>query len=147
MIAMQSQSAFRVMLSVKDRSFQIESVTRVQKVVPPSAPVEGTEEQYGTWFAVEDAKGRMIYRRLMDNFLVEGVEVFTGDKREFQRVRAPGTQRILSLLVPEIPGADVLSVHASDVEKGRASAAKPVFKVNMRQLAELAAKGGSTHGR
>ncbi len=143
----QPQSALRVTLSVKDRTFQIESVTRVRKVAPPSAPVEGAEQQYGTWFTVEDGNGRILYRRLMDNFLVEGIEVFTGDKREFDRVQAPGVTRVLSLLVPDIPGAATLAVHASDTEKGRAYAAKPVFKAELRQLAEMAAKGGQSHGR
>ncbi len=124
----QAKSAFRVTLSVKDRSFQIESVARVQKVAPPSAPVEGAEEQYGTWFALEDSSGRMLYRRLMDNFLVEGIEVFTGEKREFDRVQAPGVTRVLSLLVPDIAGAVSLAVHASDTEKGRAYAGQADFQ-------------------
>jgi len=145
---MRTQSAYRVLLSVKDRSVTIESVTHVEKVLPPSAPVEGAEQQYGTWFSLDDANGRPLYRRLLDNFLAEGVEVFTGEQREFERVHVPGLPRTLSILVPDLPGAETFALHTSAPPKGgRHTPARPIFAVNTRQLVELAGKGGPAHGR
>ena len=145
---MQLKTALRVMISVKERSFQIESVARVETVLPPSLVERGQEqaERYGTWFAVENAQGYPLYRRLLDNFLVEGTEVFTGEAREFHRVHTPAVRRAISIIVPEIPDG-VLAIHASEVNKaGHGTPAKPIFRINMRELAELAAKGGTQHG-
>ena len=66
-----------------------------------------------------------------------------------RRVRIPGLPQALSLLIPEIQGAETLVLYASEAPKraGKAEPAKRVFQVNMRDVAALAAKGGTPHGR
>ncbi len=147
---MQARNALRVMISIKERLFRIESVTRVETVLPPSVPIERGQEKaegHGSWFGVEDAQGVPVYRRLLDNSLAEGTEVFTGEAREFRRVHTPGRQRTITIFVPEI-AEGMLAIHASETDKdGRPSTAKPMFRVNMRELAAQAEKGETHHGR
>jgi hypothetical protein len=66
-----------------------------------------------------------------------------------RRVRIPGLPQALSLLIPEIQGAETLAVYASQAPDrvGKVEPAKRVFQVSMRDVAALATKGGSTHGR
>jgi hypothetical protein len=140
--------AFRVTISYREKAFKLESATRVQKVTPPSAALEGADYGAGAWFAIEGPKGRTLYRRGIDNPF-DGHEVFTGEKQEMRRVHIPGLPVGLSLLIPEIDGAETLAVYASEPpdREGKAGPAKRVFAVSMRDVAALAAKGGSTHER
>jgi hypothetical protein len=141
-------SAFRVTISYKERSFKLESAIRVTKVTPPSAAIEGAEYGAGAWFAIEGAGGRTLYRRAIPNPF-HGHEVDTGEERGMRRVRIPGLPQGLSLLIPEIEGAEVLAIYASEApERGaKVEPAKRLFQVSMREVAALAAKGGPTHGR
>jgi hypothetical protein len=139
--------AFRVTISHREKAFKLETATRVQKVSSPSAALEGADYA-GAWFAIEGPGGRTLYRRGIDNPF-DGHEVFTGEKQEMRRVHVPGLPAGLSLLIPEIDGAETLAVYASEPpdREGKAGAAKRVFAVSMRDVAALAAKGGSTHER
>ena len=70
-----------------------------------------------------------------------------GEKDEISRVKIPGQERGLSLIIPDLQGAETFVVYGSETDsKGRTHAAKPIFKVSVQEVAALAAKGG-THGR
>ena len=140
--------AFRVIISHEQTSFRLDSAIRVEKVTPPSNAIEGAAPGAGAWFAVEGAGGRTLYRRAIDNPF-SGQEVFTDEEHEISRVRIPGLPQGLSLLVPEIPGAETLAVYASAPpdRAGRVEPARRVFQVSMRDVATMASKGRSTHGR
>jgi hypothetical protein len=142
------RSAFRVTISYAEKSFKLESAIRVEKVTPPSAKIEGPEYGVGAWFTVEGAGGHTLYRRVIDNPF-DGHEVPTGEERGMRRVRIPNLPQAFTLLIPDIQGAEALAVYASQppVRAGQIETAKRVFHVSMRDVAALAAKGGSTHGR
>ena len=145
---MEIRLAFRVTISHEQTSFKLDSAIRVEKVTPPSNTIEGAEHGVGAWFTLEGAGGRPLYRRAIDNPF-DGHEVFDGEEREMRRARIPGLPQGLSLLIPDIPGAETLTVYASQPpdRAGRVEPAKRVFQVRMRDVASLAAQGGSTHGR
>jgi hypothetical protein len=145
---MATHSAFRVIISYRDGSFKLESAIRVTKATPPSAAIEGAEYGAGAWFAVEGADGRMLYRRTIANPF-DGHEVYTGEERGMRRVRIPSLPQGLSLLIPELEGAENLAVYASEAPRraGKLEPAKRLFQVSMHDVAALAAKGGSIHGR
>jgi hypothetical protein len=137
--------AFRITLSHREGSFRLDSATHLEKVTPASAPVEGAQEQAGWWIALEDAKGRMLYRRFIKDPL-EPQEA-PGDEHEIRRVRIPGLPQGISLLVPDLPETEAIVLYGSETDpKGRTYAAKPVFKMSLREVAALAGKGGD-HGR
>jgi hypothetical protein len=140
--------AFRVTISYKEGSFKLESAIRVTKVTPPSAAIEGADYGAGAWFAIEGAAGRTLYRRAIPNPF-DGHEVYTGEERGMRRVRIPGLPQVLSLLIPEIQGAETLALYASKPpeRRGKVEPAERVFQVRMQDVAALAAKGGSIHGR
>lgn len=139
---------FRVIISYQETSFKLESAMRVWKVTAPSSEIEGAAYEAGAWFAIEGANGRTLYRRAIANPF-DGHEVYTGEERGMRRVRIPGLPQALSLLVPEIEGGETLAVYASEAPKRarKVEPAKRVFQVSMRDVAALAAKGGSAHGR
>ena len=141
-------SAFRVTISYKERSFKLESAMRVTKMTPPSVATEAAEYAAGAWFAIEGAGGRTLYRRAIANPF-EGHEVYTGEERGMRRVHIPDLPQVLSLLIPEIQGAEILALYASEVPErtGKIEPAKRIFQVSMKEVAALAAKGGPTHGR
>ena len=137
--------AFRITLSHRDGSFRLESAAHLEKVTPPSAPVEGAQQQAGSWIALEDAKGQMLYRRFIRDPLAP--QEAPGDEHEINRVRIPGQPQGLSLLVPDLQGTEAIVLYGSETDqKGRIQAAKPIFKVSLREVAALAGKGGY-HGR
>ena len=142
------QRAFRVTLSYSERSFKVDSAARIEKIAPASEAIEGAERQSGSWFALEDAKGRTLYRRHVVDPRREQREVFTGEEREMRRTRVAAPSGILPILVPDMEGAEALVLYASDTdEAGTEAPARPVFKVSMRDIAVMAAKQGGGHGR
>jgi hypothetical protein len=140
--------AFRVLISHQEKSFKLDSAIRVEKVTPRSSAIEGAPSGAGAWFAVEGAGGRVLYCRGIDNPF-DGQEVFTGEKHEMRRVQIPGLRQGLSLLVPQTEGAETLAIYASEPPNrdGKQEPAKRLFQVSMRDLAAMAEKGGTGHGR
>jgi hypothetical protein len=141
--------AFRVIISYQESLFKLGSATRVWKVTAPSSGIEGAaHEEAGAWFVIEGAGGRTLYRREIANPF-DAHEVYTGEERGMRRVRIPGLPQALSLLVPEIEGGETLVVYASEAPEraGKVEPAKRIFQVSMRDVAALAAKGRSVHGR
>jgi hypothetical protein len=137
--------AFRLTLTYREGSFRLNAAAHLEKLTPPSAPFEGAEQQAGSWIAIEDSQGRMLYRRFIDD--PRGPHEVIGEKDEISRLKIPGLERGLSLIVPDLQGAETFAVYGSETDSnGRTHAAKPIFRVSVQEVAALAAKGG-THGR
>jgi hypothetical protein len=135
----------RLTISYREGSFRLEAAARFEQVTPASAPVEGAQQQAGSWIAIEDSQGRMLYRRFIDD--PRAPHEVIGEKDEISRVKIPGLERSLSVVVPDLPGAATFVVYGSETDsEGRTHAARPAFKVNVQEVAALAAKGG-LHGR
>jgi hypothetical protein len=137
--------AFRLTLTYREGSFRLDAAAHLEKLTPASAPFEGAGQQAGSWIAIENSQGRMLYRRFIDD--PRGQHEVIGEKDEISRVKIPGQERGLSLIVPDLQGAETFVVYGSETDsKGRTHAAKPIFKVSVQEVAALTAKGG-THGR
>ena len=138
---MAMRRAFRITLSYAGTSFTLLSAARIEKVVPASAPIDTRQREAGSWFAVEDAQHRALYRRAVENPF-GAREVFAGEVRDFRRVRVPPSDTLV-VLVPELAHADRIVLYASDPE---GAPARPVFTVSIGDVAALAAKPGGRHG-
>jgi hypothetical protein len=144
--------AFRIILSFDGDEFKLDSATRIEKVVPASAPPgeAGDQAEAGSWFTVEDKEGRTLYRRLLNN-LFEDSETDADDQRGLRRVGKAASAGTLSLLVPDLPGAHTFSIHSSHSAGKRAfGAARRLMKLELREMAALAAgtsNQGGDHGR
>jgi|SRR5215471_12200569 len=137
--------AFRLTLTYLEGSFRLDAAAHLEKLTPGSAPLEGAGQQAGSWIAIEDSQGRMLYRRFLDD--PRGGHEIVGEKDQISRVRIKGLERGLSLLIPDLQGAETIVVYGSEIDsKGRTQPAKPIFKVTVQEVVALAAKGG-THGR
>jgi hypothetical protein len=144
--------AFRIILSFNGDDFKLDSATRIEKVLPASAPPPDPqgEGESGSWFTVEDKQGRTLYRRPLNN-LFEEPETDADDQRGLSRAGKAPTTGVISLLVPELPGAHTFSIHSSHSAGKRGfGAARPLMKLPLRELAAMAAKTssqGGDHGR
>jgi hypothetical protein len=138
---MAMRRAFRITLSYAGTTFTLQAAARIDKVVAASAPTDARQREAGAWIAVEDAQHRLLYRRLVDNPL-GAREVFSGDERDFRRVRVP--LDVLVYVVPDLPHADRVVLYASDPE---GAPARRVFTVSVRDVAALAAKPRGRDGR
>ncbi len=139
--------AFRILLAYEGTTFQLQSAQRIEKITPASVPIEGAEHQAGSWFALEDSKGHMLYRRFLHNLFL-GAEVHTDEKRGLQRVAAAQTSGTLNILIPELPDAKTLIICSSYAEVDKAHrTAKRIMAVDMSTIAAMAAKHGGYHGR
>ncbi|KEO61563.1 hypothetical protein [Thioclava indica] len=143
---MSAQKALRIVLTQEGSSFRLESATRIDKVLQPSDPLETSDGEFGAWVALEDGSGRHLFRRVLDNPL-DLREVFTGERQEMRRVRIEEPQAVISFLMPLLDDAKTLTVHASDTGGKTATPAKPVFKVELRNLLARSKEGRPGHGR
>ena len=139
--------AFRILLTFEGKTFHLQSAVRIEKVTPASVPIEGAEHETGSWFALEDAKGHMLYRRFLHNLFL-GAEVHTDEKRGLQRVVPAQTSGTLSILVPELPEAKTLVIFSSHADGNKTyRAARRIMELGMRDIAAFAAKHGGCHER
>ncbi len=140
---MPSQSALRIVLSHKGKSFRVESVTRVRKVVQPSDSLGEAQGEAESWVAIQGSHGKPVFRRLIQNPLGTR-EAPTGEKRELRQVRLPEPSGVVTFLLPDLPEAQKVVLYASgaDDEEGPRSA-EPVFEVTVKRLSALAREGGS----
>jgi hypothetical protein len=146
-VANTSRWSYRVKFSFKGRDVRLESAVKLEMLAPPSLHLEGAEKESGSWFVIEDANGRPLYRRHMGNPFSGEREVLGAD-REFGRVKVPATEGTIVLLIPDLPGAQALAIHASETEGERAhQAAARVATVSLQEVAALAARQGGEHGR
>lgn len=102
-------------LRVLDRS-------TVEMATPPSDPVRGYEGQSGFWYELHDAKGGILYRRIVANpiqFDVEVHDLETGSRR----VPVAKPRGVFVVLVPDLPDADSLVLVSSPLEPEKSAAA------------------------
>ena len=139
---MMRSRAFRITLAYTEGSFALQSATHLDKVVGGSASLDALPQAAGSWIAVEDARGRTLYRRVIENPF-GAREVFTGEEREFRRV--PGAPpSVLLFLIPDLPDAERVVLYVSDPED---APARLVFTVLVRDVAARATHPGGSHGR
>jgi hypothetical protein len=101
------------LLCAYDRTGAVRVVSRrrIQKVVPPSEPLDPTRRQAAFWLEVRDAQEQPQYVRAMRNPIPEYAEVPPppGGGR-FSNVPAAGREGAFALLVPDLPGGDHVSL-------------------------------------
>lgn len=87
---------------------------RTQKVAAKAPPDELAgimKAGYGSWIEIRQSDGTALYRRLIHDYFNDDIEVMTGRKEEeLSWQKAPGLERTIVFLVPDLPGADHLVV-------------------------------------
>lgn len=127
--------AVRLICTVQGDEVRVASRRRLTKIVPPSEPLagagsaqEGEAARSGFWLEVRDAADQVRYRRVVPDPLAAEVEVPGPEGSFTRRPAAPGA---FALLVPDLPGAD----HVSLIRSGP-------LPVTGRTVSALAARTG-----
>ena len=147
--------AYRINLSYEGRAVKLQSARRLEMITPPSIHIDGAEKESGSWFTLINRQGRVLYRRPMGNPFGGTREMLGAIDQEFGQVNVTSTSGIIELLVPDLPEAVSLMIHASETAGEHAhGAARPVAQVSMTEVAALAKRQspgneimGADHGR
>lgn len=103
--------AYRLTFEEEKGRLSLKSVKRLEMRAPPGHGREQLAEKLtGRFVLLRDKKGATLYRRSINGLLPSTVEYPTGDPAQpFGRVE-PRRPRIVSIVVPEIPGAQVAAL-------------------------------------
>lgn len=138
---MPAQLALRIVLSHKGKSFSVESVTRIEKLLQPTDSLGEIRDEQGAWVVIRDTKEKPLFRRNIRNPL-GSIEVFTGEEREMRQVRVPERSGVVTFLLPILPDAKLVAFFASEPDnKDGYCSAKSVFEISTHQLLVLAREG------
>ncbi|MCA1706167.1 MAG: hypothetical protein LC808_24045 [Actinobacteria bacterium] len=109
-----AQRGMRVVLDYRGREVRVAGRRVLSLRVPPSDPLIVPERQSGFWFQVEDADGRLLYRKVMANPIRSDTETPSDDpERPLKRVPIPDPRGTFFILVPLLPGAYTVRVFSS----------------------------------
>src|ERR1041385_7131622 len=99
--------ALRLTFEYEGSSIKLVSTQKVEMIVPPTHPLEGTEGQTGFWFTLSDAQGKAVYRRVVHNPIQFDREVFSNDPKNpsVHRVPVDKPKGTFVVLVPDIQEA------------------------------------------
>jgi hypothetical protein len=111
--------AFRLRLAVEGQSVRLQSLRRVDALVPASDPID-VSDQSGFWVEVQDREGRTIYRRVLGNVMQDTIEVFSPDPNEtVARRPRPPAQREFIVIVPDPGRGSSAALFGTPYERGR----------------------------
>src|SRR4051812_39197017 len=104
--------AMRVLFHFEGTAVRVGATQLVVMTAPPSDVIPRDErpgeppELAGFWFDLVDRAGRVVYRRGMDNPLLQSATIHTGDPDQpFTNVRLSEAKGEFLLLMPDLPAA------------------------------------------
>lgn len=125
--------AIRLLVSYDRGRLAIRERLAVEAATPPSDPIRGFEGQSGFWLELRDARGTLLFRRVMHNpipYEVESHDLEAGPRRH--RVARPAG--VFSVLLPDLPGAESLVIVSSPLDPDKSAApAEPLARLPLGQ--------------
>jgi hypothetical protein len=114
MIDRKPPGAIRFTFSYSEGDVRLDSLERVAMRPLPSHDLDSFEGRSGFWVELRDAQDRVVHRRVLHDPLRHEVEVFPeGGVGEFTRVPVARPAGTFDVVVPDLPGARELTLHAS----------------------------------
>lgn len=105
--------SFRLKFQYSGERITLAGSERVQVIAPPSVTAQPERgKSSGFWFEVLDAKGNVLFYRLLRDPLRTAVEVFTADG-SFRRITGPPNEGEFEVVVPDIPEAAAIVLFGS----------------------------------
>lgn len=131
------QPAVRLMFTYEGDQVTLIDRQRVEKVLPPSDPLDEKLDASGFWYEVQNDRGTPLYRLVRANPIATSVEIRTGDfDRPFERRDVEKPNGTFFVLVPELPDGQEVVLFSSPVVPGDAEkslqAASEVARVSLR---------------
>ncbi len=136
--------AIRFVFSYEGDRVSLESAQRVEMLALPSHPVVGYQGDSGFWVELRDDADRVVHRRVLHEPVQHSLEAYPqGDDDQFTRAVAPDPRGSFDVVVPDMAGAQVVSVFASLPEpappgEGEAAAVARVRSGRVRPAQEIA---------
>jgi hypothetical protein len=104
------QPVWRLVCAVTDEGVRVLNARQVAMTLPPTDAVEDEAERVGFWVELRDSEEQTLYRRIMADPFQADVEVPGEPGEPFTRVPADSRGNAFSILVPDLPGADHVSL-------------------------------------
>ncbi len=107
--------AVRLVFEYKGSQIKLLSEKRVEMIAPPSETRELGKNASGFWYEVSDAKGKALYRRVVQNPIPAAVEVRTDDPYRPLAWEKPGQdlKGQFVLLIPQLKAAAKVTLFSS----------------------------------
>jgi hypothetical protein len=106
--------AIRLTFSYAAGQFRLDSLRRVAMRALPSHDVAGYENHSGFWVEVRDRTGRVLHRRVLHEPVRFDAEVYPAEAgTEFTRVPLAEAKGSFDVVVPDLPGAQVVTLYGS----------------------------------
>jgi hypothetical protein len=106
-------SAIRLTFVHKAGKIQLQSRSGVDAIIPTSSP----SGNHGFWAELRDRGDKPLFKQLIHNPLSEDREVFSPDAaRSIARAAGARAEDVFSILVPNLPEADSLTLVSSEHE-------------------------------
>jgi hypothetical protein len=125
--------SFRFVIGFERDEFTLRDRLVLEMEVPPSLDLEafGTESRSGCWVEVQDARGAVLYRRLLPHPMVRRSEAAAGEAPRTVHWREE--RGAFSILVPNLPhGADLVMFASPADEPELTGAAVETFRLPLR---------------
>jgi hypothetical protein len=106
----------RFLLSHSGKNIALISAKRIQAISPPSDEINEIGRTGGSWVELRNDDNKILYKRILHNFFDESVEIMTdrsGEALSWQE--AEGIKKIISIMVPEMQGADHIAIMSQDL--------------------------------
>lgn len=116
-MAQTSNRVIRVTIAYDRVDLRVVGRKQVAMKALPSNSLEPVQDRSGFWFQVEDAGGRVLYRRIMASPIRLDAETPSGDPdRPLRRVPLANVSGTFFILVPKLPRARTVRVFSSPLE-------------------------------
>jgi putative transposase len=126
---------WRLTFAYKQDDIRLVRAEHVQMIAPASvgpAPVDG---QSGQWLEVRGGGGELLYHRVLPELVQHDREVFTNEPgRSMHRVPINVVEGEFEVLVPDMPGAEHLTVHGHASDTKRIGAARVLARESFKDL-------------
>jgi hypothetical protein len=131
--------AIRLLVEYDKSGFTIKANWSLETFAPPSHALAVPRATSGFWVELRDAKGKVLYRRVMQNPVQTEVEVFDPEEGPHRHaVEEPSG--VFSILVPDMPDAEQIAFVSSPPDPAKRQNAA-------REVAAMPLRGGKGKGR
>ncbi|OFY67357.1 MAG: hypothetical protein A2V64_07700 [Bacteroidetes bacterium RBG_13_43_22] len=101
----------RFVITCRGSIIDLISIKQVIAVAPPSDNIGEADKFCGSWIELRRNDGKILYLKRIHDLFDDTIEVITGSQgEELSWVTAPGLERTIAVMVPQIPEADHLAI-------------------------------------
>lgn len=129
---------WRLTYAYKQDDIKLVRAERVQMIAPPPVGPAPPWGQSGHWLEVRGKDDELLYHRVLPDLIPQDREVFTSEPgRSVYRVPVKVAEGEFQVLVPDIQGAEHLTVHGHVPSRKRTEAAQILTRTTFKELVHV----------